>query len=116
VRLEIEHPSSNAFEEIAMTTRLTLILVAALASAPIVFASSSFRAHLTPIPEWIVDQDETTRVEAPAARTSADCVVIGSNLLQPFRVPSNTSAPSNRPIGLASGGTVACKHARGSGS
>jgi len=81
-----------------------------------VFAPSSFRARLNPIPDWIVDRDEATQVEAPAARTSADCVVIGSNLLQPSRVPSSTSAPSNRLIGLASGGTVACKRATGSGS
>jgi len=99
-----------------MTTRLTLLLVAALASAPVVFAPSGFRAHLNPIAGWIVDHDEATHVEATVAHTSADCVVIGSNLLRPYRVPSNTGVPSNHSIGLASGGAVACANRARSGS
>ena len=99
-----------------MTTRLTLILVAALASAPIVFAPNGFRVHLNPAASWIVDRDETAHVESPVARARADCVVIGSNQLQPYRVPSPPNVLSNRLIGLASGGAVACANPARSGS
>lgn len=99
-----------------MTTRLTLILVAALASAPVVFAPSGFRVHLSPMADSIADQDETMRVEAPAAHSSARCMVIESNLLRPYRAPNSASVQATRPIGLASGGAVACPHAASSRS
>ena len=99
-----------------MTTRLTLILVAALASAPVVFEPNGFRVHLNPVASWIVDRDETMHVESPGRHARADCVVIGSNHLQPYRVPSTPNMLSNRPIGLASGGTVACANPARKGS
>jgi len=68
------------------------------------------------VSSWIVDRDETTHVESPGGHARADCVVIGSNQLQPNRVPSTPNVLSNRLIGLASGGAVACANPARSGS
>ena len=99
-----------------MTTRLTLILVAALASAPVVFAPNGFRVHSNPLGSWIVEHDEATHVESPGRHARADCVVVGLNQFQPYRVQSTPNVLRNRPIGLASGGTVACANPTHSGS
>ena len=91
-----------------MTTRLTLILVAVLACAPIVFAQSGCRELLNPIGTWLAQSGEA----APAGRangdSNADCVVLEPLLLRSFR--ENASGLSARALGLASGGNVACSH------
>jgi hypothetical protein len=71
---------------------------------------------VNPVASWTVDRDETTQVESPGRHARADCVVIGSNQLQPYRVGSASNVLSNRPIGFASGGTVACANPARSGS
>ena len=99
-----------------MTTRLTLILVAVLASAPVVLAPVGSRLHPSPMVGAIADHDEPTRVAGPVAQTESSCVVIGADLLQPYRVRAGTSALWNRPVALASGAAVACTRVASSGS
>ena len=97
-----------------MTTRLTLILVAALAFAPIVFAQSC-HVHLGPVTGWMNDRADGAQIDMLDGRDGTECVVIGTNLLRPHRDVANNVAPWNRPIGLAAGGHVACMHTASEG-
>ena len=65
-------------------------------------------------PQYSRDLD--AGITRPEDLTGKRCVVIGSNQLQPNRVPSTPNVLSNRLIGLASGGAVACANPARSGS
>ena len=97
-----------------MTTRLTLILVAALASAPVVFAPAGLRVHVNSVAGWAMEHNETVRVDLPSAHAGTDCVIAPN--LRPHRVASVGGMPSSGPTELASGGSVACVRTAASGS
>jgi hypothetical protein len=97
-----------------MTTRLTLILVAALASAPVVFAPAGLRVHVNSFAGWAAEHNETARVDLPSAHAGTDCVIAPN--LRPHRVAGIAGMPSISPTELASGGSVACLRTAANGS